>query len=75
MVSLLDQKVDDDYEIISLKNSSATELAGVLTSLLIKNKRHSNFTISTNAQSNQIIIGFQQSQLQLTPVHAQHQVY
>jgi general secretion pathway protein D len=41
MVSLLDQKVDDDYEIISLKNSSATELAGVLTSLLIKNKRHS----------------------------------
>jgi hypothetical protein len=25
--------------------------------LLIKNKRHSNFTISTNAQSNQIIIG------------------
>jgi general secretion pathway protein D len=57
MVSLLDQKVDDDYEIISLKNSSATELAGVLTSLLIKNKRHSNFTISTNAQSNQIIIG------------------
>jgi type II secretory pathway component GspD/PulD (secretin) len=48
MVSLLDQKVDDDYEIISLKNSSATELAGVLTSLLIKNKRHSNFTISTN---------------------------
>jgi hypothetical protein len=41
MVSLLDQKVDDDYEIISLKNSSATELAGVLTSLLIKNKRPS----------------------------------
>jgi hypothetical protein len=38
----------DDYEIISLKNSSATELAGVLTSLLIKNKRHSNFTIHNN---------------------------
>jgi type II secretory pathway component GspD/PulD (secretin) len=49
MVSLLDQKVDDDYEIISLKNSSATELAGVLTSLLIKNKRHSNFTITTSS--------------------------
>ncbi|CAB5498429.1 General secretion pathway protein D [uncultured Gammaproteobacteria bacterium] len=57
MVSLLDLKVDDDYEIISLKNSSATELAGVLTSLLIKNRKNPKLTISTNAQSNQIIIG------------------
>jgi general secretion pathway protein D len=57
MVSLLDLKVDDDYEIISLKNSSATELAGVLISLLIKNRKNPKLTISTNAQSNQIIIG------------------
>jgi hypothetical protein len=57
MVSLLDLKVDDDYEIISLKNSSATELAGVLISLLIQNRKNPKLTIRTNAQSNQIIIG------------------
>mgnify|MGYP001583076781 CR=1 FL=1 len=57
MITTLDQQVDDDYEIISLKNSSATEMANVLTSLLIKNKKNAQLTISTNAQSNQIIIG------------------
>ncbi|OIR25090.1 type II secretion system protein GspD, partial [Bathymodiolus thermophilus thioautotrophic gill symbiont] len=56
MIETLDRQVDEDYEIITLKHTSAQEVANIIKSLLAK-KSGNTLVISVNTQTNQIIIG------------------
>ncbi|CAB9540935.1 General secretion pathway protein D [uncultured Gammaproteobacteria bacterium] len=56
MIEILDKQVDEDYEIITLKHTSAQEVANIVKSLLLK-KTGSALVISVNIQTNQVIIG------------------
>jgi general secretion pathway protein D len=56
MIEILDKQVDEDYEIITLKHTSAQEVANIVKSLLLK-KTGSTLVISVNIQTNQVIIG------------------
>ncbi|MDC9715063.1 MAG: type II secretion system secretin GspD [Gammaproteobacteria bacterium] len=60
MIAILDKQVDEDYEIITLEHTSAQEIANIIKSLLTK-KTGNALVISVNTQTNQIIIGGNQS--------------
>jgi general secretion pathway protein D len=55
----LDKEIDEDYEVIALKNASADEVSKVIKSLLPanKNKTTTPLTIAIDRHNNQIIIG------------------
>ncbi|SMN11376.1 General secretion pathway protein D [uncultured Candidatus Thioglobus sp.] len=57
LIAALDKQVDDDYEIITLKHTSAQEVANIIKTLLANKKTSNGFVISVNTQTNQIIIG------------------
>ncbi len=56
IIAILDKQVDEDYEIITLKHTSAQEIANIIKTLLAK-KSSNALVISVNTQTNQIIIG------------------
>ncbi|SMN00349.1 General secretion pathway protein D [uncultured Candidatus Thioglobus sp.] len=57
LIDALDKQVDDDYEIIVLKHTSAQEVANIIKALLANKKTSNGLVISVNTQANQIIIG------------------
>jgi general secretion pathway protein D len=59
VISQLDKEIDEDYEVITLENASADEVAKVIKSLLPANtKQTSNpLTIAVDRHNNQIIVG------------------
>lgn len=59
VITELDKEIDEDYEVITLKNSSADEVAKVIKSLLPtnKNKGSSPLTVAIDRHNNQIIVG------------------
>jgi len=59
VIGQLDKEIDEDYEVITLENASADEVAKVIKSLLpTNNKQTSNpLTIAVDRHNNQIIVG------------------
>ena len=59
VINELDKEIDKDYEVITLKNASADEVAKVIKSLLPTNKNQTGnpLTIAVDRHNNQIIVG------------------
>ena len=53
----LDREIDTDYEVISLKNASADEVANVIKTLFPESQASIPLTIAADNLNNQIIIG------------------
>ena len=57
VIAELDKEIDDDYEVIALKNSSAEEIAQVIKSLFPDNQATIPLTLAVDKSNNQIIVG------------------
>jgi general secretion pathway protein D len=57
LISELDREIDEDYEIIALKNTSADEVAKVIKSLFPDNQAAIPLTLAVDTFNNQIIVG------------------
>ena len=57
LISELDREIDEDYEIIALKNTSADEVAKVIRSLFPDNQAAIPLTLAVDTFNNQIIVG------------------
>ena len=57
VIAGLDKEIDDDYEVIALKNSSAEEIAQVIKSLFPDNQATIPLTLAVDKSNNQIIVG------------------
>ena len=57
VITELDKEIDDDYEVIALKNSSAEEIAQVIKSLFPDNQATIPLTLAVDKSNNQIIVG------------------
>ena len=59
VIAELDKEIDEDYEVITLKNASADEVAKVIKSLLPTDKNQSSnpLTVAIDRHNNQIIVG------------------
>ena len=57
IITELDIEIDDDYEVIALKNSSAEEIAQVIKSLFPDNQATIPLTLAVDKSNNQIIVG------------------
>jgi general secretion pathway protein D len=57
VIAGLDKEIDEDYEVIALKNSSAEEIAKVIKSLFPDNQASIPLTLAVDKSNNQIIVG------------------
>ena len=57
VITELDKEIDEDYEVIALKNSSAEEIAQVIKSLFPDNQATIPLTLAVDKSNNQIIVG------------------
>ena len=57
VIAELDKEIDDDYEVIALKNTSAEEIAQVIKSLFPDNQATIPLTLAIDKSNNQIIVG------------------
>jgi len=57
VIAGLDKEIDEDYEVIALKNTSATEVAKVIKSLFPDNQATMPLTLAVDTFNNQIIVG------------------
>jgi general secretion pathway protein D len=57
VITELDIEIDEDYEVIALKNSSAEEIAQVIKSLFPDNQATIPLTLAVDKSNNQIIVG------------------
>jgi len=57
VIAGLDKEIDEDYEVIALKNTSATEVAKVIKSLFPDNQATMPLTLAVDSFNNQIIVG------------------
>ena len=57
VISELDREIDEDYEVISLNNASADEVAKVIKALFPDNQATIPLTIAVDNFNNQIIVG------------------
>ena len=57
VIAGLDKEIDDDYEVIALKNTSAEEIAQVIKSLFPDNQATIPLTLAVDKSNNQIIVG------------------
>ena len=57
VIAGLDKEIDEDYEVIVLENTSATEVAKVIKSLFPDNQATMPLTLAVDNFNNQIIIG------------------
>ena len=57
VISELDKEIDEDYEVIALKNTSAEEIVTVIKSLFPDNQATIPLTLAVDKYNNQIIIG------------------
>jgi len=57
VITRLDKEIDEDYEVIALKNTSATEVAKVIKSLFPDNQATMPLTLAVDTFNNQIIVG------------------
>ena len=57
VIAELDKEIDEDYEVIALKNSSAEEIAQVIKSLFPDNQATIPLTLAVDKSNNQIIVG------------------
>ena len=57
VITGLDKEIDEDYEVIALKNTSATEVAKVIKSLFPDNQATMPLTLAVDTFNNQIIVG------------------
>ena len=57
VIAELDKEIDDDYEVIALKNSYAEEIAQVIKSLFPDNQATIPLTLAVDKSNNQIIVG------------------
>jgi general secretion pathway protein D len=57
VIAGLDKEIDEDYEVIALKNTSATEVAKVIKSLFPDNQASMPLTLAVDNINNQIIVG------------------
>ena len=56
VIAGLDKEIDEDYEVIALKNTSATEVAKVIKSLFPDNQATMPLTLAVDTFNNQIIV-------------------
>ena len=57
VITELDKEIDEDYEVIALKNTSAEEIAQVIKSLFPDNQATIPLTLAVDKSNNQIIVG------------------
>ena len=59
IIAELDKEINEDYEVITLENASADEVAQIIKSLLPTNKNQTSnpLTIAIDRHNNQIIVG------------------
>ena len=57
VIAGLDKEIDEDYEVLSLINTSAEEIAKVIKSLFPDNQATIPLTLAVDKTSNQIIVG------------------
>jgi len=57
VIAGLDKEIDEDYEVIALKNTSAAEVSKVIKSLFPDNQATMPLTLAVDTFNNQIIVG------------------
>ena len=57
VITELDKEIDEDYEVIALKNSSAEEIAQVIKSLFPDNQSTIPLPLAVDKSNNQIFVG------------------
>ena len=57
VIAELDKEIDEDYEVIALKNTSAEEIAKVIKSLFPDSQAAIPLTLAVDKANNQIIVG------------------